>query len=695
MACNFILCLHNHQPVGNVDHVLERGYTDAYNKTIDILMNYPEFKFSVHHSGPLLEWIERHHPDYLDKLRVMVDRGQLEIVGGGFYEPIFSIITESDIRGQLSMMQDYCRTKLGATPRGFWTAERVWDPEIPRLVRGFGLEYTILDNNHFQYAGLEEDDLYGYYITERLDHRLCVFPIDKLLRYYLPYHEPDDTVSYFRTKTEKLGEALFVYGDDGEKFGMWPGTYDWVFERKWLVNFIETILKHDWIITTHPSAYIERIAPKGRIYITQGSYFELSEWSLPPAAATRFNRLNREVRSWGREHEFFPFMKGGVWNNFLTKYPESNAINKRTVLLSREIDALAQAGDDSLGPITRELYRAECNCAYWHGLFGGIYLGMLRDALHHHLLLAEGMLVAARGGTTIEIIERDIWNEGSDQILVRTPLQSTVIAPHHGGGVAELGLYAGGINLFNVVARRPETYHDILRELNEDDGGADEVRSIHDQKPVAKEKGLKELLVYDPGRRYSFRDSFFESPPAAEDLMRRRADCVECGDLPYNAEASTTAGAASVTLSRYQVSGGRALSVEKTLTIARDAAGIVARYAITGAAGLIAAVTVDFNLLGDTDEHRGYEIPGVAPEDARLCSIGQSGPLTSCAAFDETRSLRIEFTTSRPATLLRHPIYTVSQSESGFEKNYQGSSLVFLFPVEADRFECTIELRVC
>ncbi|HNV47575.1 MAG TPA: 4-alpha-glucanotransferase, partial [Spirochaetota bacterium] len=78
MACNFILCLHNHQPVGNVDHVLERGYTDSYNKTIDILMNYPEFKFSVHHSGPLLEWIERHHPDYLDKLRVMVDRGQLE-----------------------------------------------------------------------------------------------------------------------------------------------------------------------------------------------------------------------------------------------------------------------------------------------------------------------------------------------------------------------------------------------------------------------------------------------------------------------------------------------------------------------------------------------------------------------------------------------------------------------------------------
>ena len=139
MECNFIFCLHNHQPVGNFDHVFEWGFNDCYNKALRIFSEYPEFRFAVHHSGPLLEWIEVHHPDYIETLRMMAQRGQVEIIGGGFYEPIFSVISESDIRGQLALMQRYCASRFGAAPRGFWTAERVWDPEIPRLVDGFNL----------------------------------------------------------------------------------------------------------------------------------------------------------------------------------------------------------------------------------------------------------------------------------------------------------------------------------------------------------------------------------------------------------------------------------------------------------------------------------------------------------------------------------------------------------------------------
>ena len=329
MSCNFIFCLHNHQPVGNFDHIFKWAFDDCYNKTIEILKEYPEFRFAVHHSGPLLEWIKYNSPEYLYNLKEMIEKGQVEIIGGGFYEPIFSVISENDIRGQIALMQNFCKKELGVFPKGFWTAERVWDPEIPYLVSGFDLDYTILDDIHFRYAGIEEEELFGYFITERLEKQIKVFPIDRFLRYSIPFRQPLETINYFKEKIERIGHAAFVYGDDGEKFGLWPDTYKWVFEEKWLRNFIEAVLKESWIKTTHPSEYIANNNPIGRVYLTQGSYFELSEWALPAKAAGELVKINNEIKSWNREKDFYPFIKGGVWNNFLIKYPESNSINKR------------------------------------------------------------------------------------------------------------------------------------------------------------------------------------------------------------------------------------------------------------------------------------------------------------------------------------------------------------------------------
>ena len=243
MSCNFIFCIHNHQPVGNFDHIFEMAYNNCYKKIIEIFNEYPEFRFAVHHSGPLLEWISVNFPEYLHTLLTMKKRGQIEIIGGGFYEPIFSVISERDIRAQIALMQNFCENNFNTIPRGFWTAERVWDPEIPYLVSGLNLDYTILDDIHFRYAGIDENDLYGYYITERLENKLCIFPIDKKLRYTIPFRLPKETIDYFKNTTEKLGNAAFVYGDDGEKFGLWPNTYKWVFEEKWLRKFIEAVLK--------------------------------------------------------------------------------------------------------------------------------------------------------------------------------------------------------------------------------------------------------------------------------------------------------------------------------------------------------------------------------------------------------------------------------------------------------------------
>ncbi len=692
MACHFIFCLHNHQPVGNFDHVLEWGYRDCYNKTLGILEKYPEFRFAVHHSGPLLEWIEAHNPEYIERLRAMVSRGQVEIIGGGFYEPIFSIISEPDIRGQIGMMQDYCASRFNARPTGFWTAERVWDPEIPRLVAPFKLDYTILDDNHFRYAGVQEDELYGYFLTERLANPLRVFPIDKYLRYSIPFHMPHETIDYFREKTSRLGDCAFVYGDDGEKFGMWPGTFDWVFGQNWLVNFVEAVLREDWIRMTLPSEYIAARPPSGRVYLTQGSYFELSEWALPSEVAARLVKIHKEIKDTGREQEFYPFLKGGTWNNFLNKYPESNALNKRTLLLSEEIAQLEGSGTQ-LDEAKRELYKSECNCAYWHGLFGGVYLTNLRHALHEHVLAAESIM-RQQSNMGFRLLEKDFWNEGTAQLLVRTPLYSALVTPAHGGCVAEFGIYGKRFDIFDMIPRRYEAYHEDLKILNEDESAEEEkkVKSIHDM-VVAKEKGLKRYLTYDLSRRYSFKDLLFDRLPGAENLMFHNVPVHDMGTQPYRARTDSVPGGTDVVLGAVAECFSKKIAISKRFEFRQEAASFRAQYSVSGGEGLYFGIELNINLLGGHDDDRYYEIMGVTGDDAYLDSMGSLDECAEVRLVDNYNKFRIVIVPSGPVPMIRYPVYTVSQSDRGFEKNYQGCSLVFIVPLRAGDVSFGFELR--
>ena len=146
---------HNHQPVGNFAGVMEEAYERCYAPFLNILDEHPTIRMAIHHSGCLLEWIETHRPEYIDRLGKLVDCGQLEVLGGGFYEPILSSIPRDDALEQLARMNEWARKRLGATVRGIWLTERIWEPGLPVLLREAGIEYTIVDESHFRLAGIQ------------------------------------------------------------------------------------------------------------------------------------------------------------------------------------------------------------------------------------------------------------------------------------------------------------------------------------------------------------------------------------------------------------------------------------------------------------------------------------------------------------------------------------------------------------
>ena len=498
----FLFAVHNHQPVGNFPEVFERAFRDCYEPFLGALAGHPAIRFTLHFSGPLWEYMQTKERRSWDLVKEMTGRGQLELLGGGFYEPVLTIIPEEDRIGQLDMMSDFLAENFGRKPRGLWLTERVWEPHLPKTLAGAGLEYTLLDEEHFHYAGVR--DLEHPYITEEEGSPLVLFPVSKELRYSIPFRPIEDVRVCFRQIAERGGAAIL--GDDGEKFGLWPGTHKWVYEEGWLSAFL-AFLENEGIGTMTYSEYLDQKPSLRLVYLPPASYEEMMEWVLEPSGFDAFRALKQGVRPQDRR-----FLRGGFFREFFLKYPESNHLHKRMLLVSRKI---RERPDPEAA---RELYQAQCNDPYWHGIFGGLYLPHLRESAYRHLIEAEKKRPLERGW---ESFDYDL--DGREELFFRNERFNLLFKPSVGGGLVEFDDRLLGRNLSDVLARRPESYH---RQKDQDH--PDEGKSIHEQAKKLP-PGAASLLRYDWHPRFSLLDHFLH--PLATREGFRRVDYGEQGDF--------------------------------------------------------------------------------------------------------------------------------------------------------------------
>ncbi|HSG72332.1 MAG TPA: alpha-amylase, partial [Planctomycetaceae bacterium] len=276
------LVLHNHQPVGNFENVFEEAYRTSYRPFLDKLIQHPEIRCALHNSGSLLEWLVDRHPEYVDDLRRIIKRGQVELLGGAFFEPILGGIPRHDRIGQIQSYTRYLEQVFETTIRGMWMPERVWEQSFASDLVTAGIEYTLLDDYHFRSAGLNVEELHGYYLTEDEGKLLRVFPNSEKLRYLMPFSDPMDVINALREYAESIHNPVIVFGDDGEKFGSGPGTYQHVYENGWLDRFFALLGEcSDWIQLVNLGDVIDSDAATGLCYLPDCSYREMTEWVMP------------------------------------------------------------------------------------------------------------------------------------------------------------------------------------------------------------------------------------------------------------------------------------------------------------------------------------------------------------------------------------------------------------------------------
>lgn len=698
-----LLGIHNHQPVGNFEHVFREAHNRCYRPFFDLLGEYPTLRVSLHYTGPLLDWLDRHEPAFLDGLRSRVEAGQVELLTGGYYEPILAAIPARDGAGQIAMMTRHLKRRLGAEARGLWLAERVWEPSLPGLLGKSGVDYTLVDDTHFEAVGLKPESLRGYYLTEREGTTLGIFPISKRLRYLIPFRPPEETIDYLGQLAGDDSAAV-TYADDGEKFGLWPGTYRWVYDQGWLKRFFNLLVQNQsWITTKTFGEYRAQTRPTGRIYLPTGSYEEMMEWALPTQAILEREALVEKLKASGLEEAAAGFLRGGFWNHFLVKYPEINLMQKKAQYVSDKLALKEEASGRSkakwMAEARQELYRAQGNDVYWHGLFGGYYLNYLRHAVYRHLIKAETLIDAHSAGSAIRLTETDLDRDGYPELLVETSHMNLYLKPSDGATAIEMDYRPKAVCLTHVPMRRPEAYHQKLKRPPASSAPASEgIPSIHDR-VLVKSSAVDHRLVYDRHPRSSFRDHLFRSDTTLEQFETSRyEDLGGFSDQPYGTDAAGSGREKAVlSFRRMGAVEDQSLAVEKEYTLWASRAWLAVKYIFrcprltpdAMPAGRQAlplmpyfwAVELNLTLLAGADPKRYYRFPGKVVEDTQLRSTGVLEEVNEAHLVDEWQGIEIRLEFKPAARLWRFPVETVSQSEEGMESNYQGSCLAVLWPL--------------
>jgi hypothetical protein len=690
----FIFAIHNHQPVGNFDFVAEDAYQKAYLPFIKVLERHPSLKITLHYTGTLYHYFEQHHPEFIEILKKLVAEGRAEILSGGFYEPILAILPDEDKIGQIRALTDYIGRVLGYDAKGLWLAERVWEPHLPRTIAAAGINHVVVDDFHFKMAGLRDDELDGYFFTEEQNSMLSVFPGSEMLRYLIPFHPPEETINHLSAFRSTERNRLVTMADDGEKFGVWPETHHSVYEEGWLERFFTLLEQNsEWLETTTFSEYLAKEPPRSRIYLPTASYMEMGEWALPTRAMKEYDDALAKAKHSPDFAGLRPFIKGGFWRNFLVKYPESNHMHKRMMMVSRKVhDVLEAHGTGRSAEMTRmidHLYQSQCNDAYWHGVFGGLYLPHLRSAVYEHLihaeLIADRVLKGRRPGVRgqgkpwLEIEKGDFARDRNEEVMLNSELMNLFVDPAAGGRITELDWKPRTFNLTNTLTRRREVYHDKISTACKDDSACG-IKTIH-ERVVVKEEGLECHLHYDWYKRGSLLDHFIGSGVDLASFMR--SEYYEAGDFvlgAYDLKQRKQAGAATLKLERHGNAAGLAVRLRKEISLHQAAPEFMVRYEIgnLSAEELNTSFGSEFNfsLLAGNAQDRYYDVPGHVLEKRNLASTGETNDVEQVSLVDEWLKLKLTLAFSLSATLWRAPVETVSQSEGGFERVYQSSMVM-------------------
>jgi hypothetical protein len=606
------------------------------------------------------------------------------MVGGGFYEPILISIPPADQHEQITRLADYVEQHFGKRPTGSWLAERVWEPQLASVLAEASVGYTVLDDIHFLAAGFEQRELFADYIAEDKGQTIRILPGQKSLRYLIPWDTIEKVMANLHETYAAHPDGIATMGDDMEKFGGWPGTFDHCYRDGWLdALFTAFEGNSSWLNVSTPTEYLSTHKSKGRADLPTASYTEMMEWALPTPTRQRYNALLKEFAA---RPDVLAFLHGSPWRGFFRKYSESNLMHKKMLRVSGRLNRVPRRRSGSrpaeeLKKARDLLLRAQCNDAYWHGIFGGLYAPHLRTELLRNLIRAEAIADRQTPGAQPPRVEAlDYDGDGTEDLLFTAPEYQALLKPSDGGTLAVLDFRPTESTLVNSIWRRPEPYHARLKDPNY--RPVTSTAAAYEQTKV-KEAGLDRFLRYDHWARHAFRLFLFDPARTHADYEALELhEGAEIAGGEFRVERSSPNEAELI--QDVPFAGAEDQPSSAKFTVAKRfsfgpaphgcevACEIHLKFSAPPQKPIAVGLESVLNLLAPTQSDRFFETPD-GRQNLRF-SAGVPGP--SLRMEDGWQRLRIALQASAAKEFWIAPIETVSESEEGFERVYQGSQIL-------------------
>jgi len=432
--------------------------------------------------------------------------------------------------------------------------------------------------------------------------------------------------------------------------------------------------------------------PLGRADLPTASYAEMMEWVLPTNTRLRVFALHKEFAA---RPDLLAFVRGSGWRGFFRKYPESNLLQKKMMRVSAAVASVpprrSRYGHSVVFKEARDrMLRGQGNDAYWHGVFGGIYAPHLRTELWRNLVRAESLADQLTPGNMVPRVEfLDYDADGASELLFTAPEYQVLLKPSDGATIAVFDFRPRSATLINSMSRRPEAYHSRLKEASSSAPSTGGAVSIHDQIRV-KEPDLERFLRYDRFARHSFRLILCDparTPTDYETLQLNELASVAAGtfqiqnssasgadlllELLLPEHASNPARPPQLRIAKHFLFGPSPSGCQVSCDVALSLSGPLSRPVLFGIESVI-------NLLAPTEQDRFFETPS-GPQNLRF-SGALPGP--TLRMRDGWQRIRVILDAPDSEGFWVAPIETVSESEGGFERVYQGSQILALWRPE-------------
>jgi hypothetical protein len=259
-----------HLPVGESDVLFEKIYTATLKPFFQTIYQFPHIPFALHFSGTLIHKIDRTYGGLSSLISKMIARKQIELIGGGFYEPMMPLLPHQDRIGQIELLTAYLRKSFNKRVSGSYIPDVAWEQSMTSALSSVGMLYTFLDEKRFIDAGLTADQYKLPCIHEDKGKTIMVFPIFSSIKKELEEKKPSDVFETLLRCAEKENDGNHIYT-------VFPNFFktagkDYAKAEDCLSVFFETVSNCKDINWTSPAKAAKTAEPLHKVYFSDDAH---------------------------------------------------------------------------------------------------------------------------------------------------------------------------------------------------------------------------------------------------------------------------------------------------------------------------------------------------------------------------------------------------------------------------------------